>query len=163
MVYYHYQLPRTNGTFFGINKTQIVKTVETIIYDLVDSNLKIPDEKEINEVKGIHLWWVYPLSVEDHFLEVKIRDDVIFSVNANAYNKLKFYLVVHKKLGELYEIQPNHLSVVFLPEEIMNNFWNYNWKKHEKEFEEMILDREKRLNNLEDMNVIKRFNTPDSN
>jgi hypothetical protein len=163
MKYFTYRPANTMTTLVGMEKSDIISTIEYYIHARHEGLIK-PGESDIAEENSISIEVASPLTHMDQYISAPIREGVELYVNANAYPYLMDIVsdfdtfLKDNKRAELYKFNADLGGMWLLPRFIMDGIGSYDWKQHEQQMEEWLHQREDALDYLEDKGVLIRPN-----
>jgi len=148
------------GTIFiGTTPSQIVNTVNYYRNER-GQDIAMPAKGEIIRLDEINITACFPLAKVDHNIEARVKPNVIFWVNANAFDYVQQVAANYEELkrGDLYKFQTLRLfGLFFLPEDIMKAVRKYDWKKHQTQIDEWMGVRKADLQEAERRGILRRI------
>lgn len=159
MAYFHYNVPNSASFFIGDTKREILETLNYYRNERGQKDFDIPNENVISSVERFVVNCAFPLLHKDHFIEAEVCKGAIFDINANALDYVKGVGQNYEpfKRGSLFKFQTLDLfGLFFLPESVMKGLRDYDWKPHEEQVREWMLEREGVLNEAESRGHLAR-------
>jgi len=145
--------------YIGTNKKQVKNTIEYYIKER-GQVLDIPSDSDISELTEINISCALPLAHMKQNLRAEIRNNVIFWINANAFDYVQRVSQNYEglKRGDLFKFVPgvDFFGLFFLPEYIMEGLRDYDWGRHMEQVRKWLGRRETILNEGEQRGKIHR-------
>jgi len=153
MKYYFYQ-GGSGDLFFGTTRDELTRTLKYIRDRSGEQDGIIPPASEFSKLEKICVTVDFPLLSPEQYIRAEVRKNVVFSVNANAFDHIQRSLEAYArdknkfKWGTLYALNTGSFWCL-LPGCIMESLRRYNWDQHRAQVEKWLSDREKKLCELE--------------
>ena len=163
----HFLSHKMNLPMYGEKKEEILETMRYYFLERRHEQEKdMPSEESINEsiieVPKLKIECFWPVFHVNHFLEAKVMDDTIVSVNTNALEHVLGQLKRSDELkrGQLYKFSPGQyfnpgmFPYVFLPEKVMKAMKEYNWAQHNEQLREWGIVEQNFWEKLQNSNML---------
>ena len=159
-----YQIPDTLCRLVGDSPQQIINTLKFYKHRGPEyhswKKAKTPSEAEIKDVEDVCISCALPLAKIYHNIEVKVRENFSFEINANAFDWVKKQAKVYEELKrvDLFKFIAGApvFGLWFLPEQIMEDLRNYDWDQHQRQINTWLAQREVDLDDAERMGFLYR-------